>query len=175
MSLNNQLNLLLKEIQDPYAQENFYRLKLYLENQLGSTGSLTQVINNITTGTLNAQSATKLKITRIAQEPILSQEVVKAYSDTHVNLATANLLRDNATVLGVSDNDAAVGENVDIILLGVVSNPAFSVFSLHDPLFLDVDGGITNVKRTTGFHTIVGECLGGNQILFKAEKPITLA
>lgn len=47
MSLTNSIDLLLKEIEDPYVQENFYRLKLYLErlDSGGGTGSITQNIN----------------------------------------------------------------------------------------------------------------------------------
>jgi hypothetical protein len=39
----NRLDLLLKEIDDPYVQENFYRLKLYLEQTGFQVGD---VINN---------------------------------------------------------------------------------------------------------------------------------
>jgi len=48
MSLTTNLDLLLKEIEDPYVQENFYRLKLYL-NSLES--GVTTIIRDGTGGT----------------------------------------------------------------------------------------------------------------------------
>ena len=44
MSQTNSLDVLLKEIKDPYAQENWYRLKLYLE-RLNKTGGDTNITN----------------------------------------------------------------------------------------------------------------------------------
>lgn len=125
------------------------------------------------TGTVD--SATKLKLTRTAQEAILKGEVVRAFSTTHVSLATANDTKDKAQIFGVADNDAAIGEDVSVILLGVSTDPAFSVFALNDQLFLDEDGGITNTKRTTGYHVTVGKSLGGNDILFNPGVPAVIA
>lgn len=50
---NTKLDLLLKEIQDPYVQENFYRLKLYIDKliddgQIGVSSGDTIVNQNIT-------------------------------------------------------------------------------------------------------------------------------
>jgi hypothetical protein len=120
-------------------------------------------------------SATKLKITRIAQEAIVASELVRAFSTTHVALATGDSTKQNAMVLGIADAGAAIGETVDVILLGVVTDAIFSVFNLNDPLFLDVDGGITNVKRTAGYHVPVGKSLGGNDILFQSTNPTVIA
>ena len=120
-------------------------------------------------------SATKLKITRLASEEIFTDDVVKAFSSTHCAVSNANTNADNATVLGIAENDAAIGEDVDIVLLGVISSTSFSVFSLNDPLFLDLDGTITNTKRTSGYHVVIGDSLGGNDIMFRPEKPVTIA
>jgi len=136
-----------------------------------TTGELDRIISTAT----SAASATKLKITRIANEQIFSQEVVRAFSSTHVSLATGGGTLQDANVLGIADSDAATGETVDIVLLGVSSNALFSVFTINSPLFLDLDGGITDIKRTSGYHVVVGKSLGNNEILFKSENPITIA
>ena len=176
------LDLLLKEITDPYVQENFYKLKVYLENVLvgGSGGVQGPQGPQGPPGppgdtAVNVESATKLKITRTAQEDILAGEVVRAFSDTHVSLATADSTRSDAMVLGIAEADALTGADVDVILLGVITDAAFAVFGLNDPLFLDVDGGITNVKRTSGYHVTVGKALGGNNILFQSGNPVVIA
>lgn len=46
MSLTTSLDLLLKEIKDPYAQENWYRLKLYLETLSSGITTINQTIIN---------------------------------------------------------------------------------------------------------------------------------
>ena len=52
MSNTNSIQeLLLKEIKDPYVQENFYRLKLYLERIGAQIGSGDTTINNFLAGT----------------------------------------------------------------------------------------------------------------------------
>jgi hypothetical protein len=125
------------------------------------------------TGTV--ESATKLKITRIAQEVIATGDVVRAFSSTHVVPATADSTKATAMVLGIATNSAAVTESVDIILLGVATETAFSIFALNDPLFLDTNGGITNIKRTAGYHVDIGKSLGGNDILFQPSTPTKIA
>jgi len=171
----NKVDLLLKEIEDRYVQENFYRLKLYLEN-LDLGDDIINVVNNaITQNATDAESATQLKISRIAQEAIFENELVKAFSATHVELASGDATKQDAVVLGIAGNDAAIGQSVDIILLGVASDAAFAAFTVNDLLFLDVDGGITNVKRTSGYHVIIGKSLGGNDILCNPESPVTIA
>jgi hypothetical protein len=131
-------------------------------------------VDTSTTSTV-VEAATKLKITRTAQENILTSEVVRASSPTQVLLATADSAKLNAMVLGIASNDALIGESVDIILLGVVTDAIFNVFSLNDPLFLDVDGGVTNVKRVAGYHVPIGKSLGGNDILFQSSLPTVIA
>lgn len=169
------VDFLLNEIEDEYVRENFYRLKLFLEN-LDLGDDIINIVNNIiSSGSSDAVNATRLKITRIAQEAILAQDVVKAFSATHVELATADATREDATIIGIADNDANIGESVNVVLLGVVTNAAFTIFNVNDPLFLDVDGGITNIKRSSGFHTIVGKSVGGTDILFQPSNPITIA
>jgi len=122
-----------------------------------------------------SDSALNIKITRTASEEIFTDDVLKAFSSTHCAVSNANTTSDNATVLGIAQNDAAIGESVEIILFGVITSTAFSVFGLNNPLFLNTDGTITNVKRATGYHVVIGDSLGGNDIMFRPEKPITIA
>ena len=159
---------------------------VYIASEFVSTGPAVSVpvitgTNGLISNTLlpaaagAVESATKLKITRIAQEDILTGEVVRAFSSTHVSLATGDSTKAEAMVLGVADNDALIGQDVDIILLGVVTDAEFSVFTLNDPLFLDINGNVTNTKRTTGYHVDVGKSLGGSDILFNPGVPAVIA
>lgn len=120
-------------------------------------------------------SATKLKIQRTALVNIGAGEVLKAHSATVATLATADNTQQDAQVLGIAESTVLAGATVDIILLGVVTDAAFSIFSINSPLFLDVDGGITDVKRTSGYHVVIGKSLGNNDILFQPSNPTTIA
>lgn len=120
-------------------------------------------------------AATKLKIQRIANEDILAGEVLRAVSSTAVGLATGDSTKEQAQVIGIAENNALATETVDVILLGVVTDADFAIFSVNDQLFLDVDGAITNVKRTSGFHVPVGVALGGSDILFERTQPTVIA
>jgi len=119
-------------------------------------------------------SAPKLSITRTASVAIQRGDAVMSISATHVALADASLSTDEATVTGFAENDAAIGELVTIILFGVISDPIFNIFSLNAPLFLDETGGVTDTRRTNGFHTVCGFSLGGDEIFVRINTPIAL-
>lgn len=114
-----------------------------------------------------ATNATKLVVTKTANEDIVAGELVRSISSTHVQLATADNLKADAMVLGIAETSALASETVDIILNGISTDAAFGIFTVGDPLFLDIDGGITNTKRVSGYHLQVGKSLGGNDILFE--------
>jgi hypothetical protein len=172
------LDLLLKEVKDPHTQENFWRLKNLLsdlsisgvpgpqgpQGPVGPSGS-----------TLAAEYAAALKVTRVANEAILKGDALYAVSSTHVALAGASTLIGKATVFGFADANAASGDNIVVTLAGILEDPLFSVFTVNSPLFLDVSGGITDVKRSSGFHVIIGKSLGSNQIFISIREPLHLA
>lgn len=144
------LRLLLKEIQDPYVQENFYKLKLYLDNLeenfltgegiVGPQGPAGPAGPPGTVGV--AEFAGALKVTRIAADTITIGDAVYAVSSTTVDLADFNGALAEAMVFGFALNAATAGQNVDVLILGVLTDPIFSVFSINSPLFLDSAGGI---------------------------------
>lgn len=123
----------------------------------------------------SALSAASLKITRIASVPILKGDALKADSSTHVSLADASLTATDATVIGFADDDTPMGANVTITIMGVLSDPIFSVFSVNDQLYLDETGAITNIRRLTGFHVVVGYSLGSSEIFVRTAAPIALS
>lgn len=123
---------------------------------------------------LPAGQAVSVAITRKASEPILRGDAVRASTLGYVGLATRNTDLGSATVLGIALNDAVEEENVTVLILGVLTDPLFSSFSVNEPLFLDLDGGITNTRPTTKFLTYLGKHLGGNDILVNVSSPISL-
>jgi hypothetical protein len=170
------LDLLFREVQDLAAQENFYRIKAYIDSLAGS-GIVgppgPQGPPGISGGV--ADYAGALKVTRVASVSISLGDAVYAISSTHVALADASNTIDEAMVFGFALNNAAPGADVDVLILGVLEDPIFSIFIVNAPLFLDEVGGVTDVKRTSGYHVVIGKALGGNQIFVSIKDPVVIA
>jgi len=123
------------------------------------------------------ERAAKLTITRIAAEPILTGEPVYSSSTGFVSVADPTGTSHEANVLGIAMSDANTNDSVDILILGVISDPIFSVFSPSSPLFLDDNGGVTDVRPAfpaKNYLTILGKSLGGNDIFISIASPLAL-
>lgn len=173
------LDLLFREVQDSVAQENFYRIKAYMDN-LASTGLVGPPGPQGPPGPPGisggvADFAGALKVTRTASVAITLGDAVYAISSTHVGLADASNTVAEAMVFGFALNNASPGADVDVLILGVLEDPIFSIFTVNSPLFLDEAGGITDVKRITGYHVVIGKALGGNQIFVSIKDPVVIA
>lgn len=132
------------------------------------------VIDKLAAKTPLSESSTYLVVQRFASEAILKFEVVSATGTTTVKLAHNNTTNDDAFAVGVALNDASIGQKVDVLIMGVISDPSFSVFPLNSTLFLDVDGGITDVKPTLPLaksNTILGRSFGSGDVFINVQRP----
>lgn len=121
----------------------------------------------VPTSSSTALSAEMLTKTYNAANVIYSGELVMAIDPTTVDLATCTSTVKEATVLGVAMNDAILGGTVTVALFGAVNNAAYSIFTANEPLFLGIDGAITNTRPvgpTAKFLTQIGKALGNNVI-----------
>lgn len=118
--------------------------------------------------------ASSLQLSKVASENLTKGDCVYATSLTHVGLATYDSTLDRAMVLGIAGSNALSGENVIVTLLGAVTDPIFSVFSLNRPLYLDELGAITDTKPSNGYLTPVGKSLGSNTIFVSIGYPTKL-
>lgn len=135
------------------------------------------VIDKLATKTPLSESSTYLIVQRFASEPILKFEIVSATGTTTVKLAHNNTTADDAFVVGMALNDANTGEKVDVLIMGVVSDPSFAVFGLNATLFLDVDGGITDIKPVlpaATSTTILGRSFGSGDVFVNVQRPTFL-
>lgn len=118
-----------------------------------------------------------LVILRKASENMLRGDIVRASTANHVAIADPTTDRQSAAALGMVLGDAAMETDVEVLLIGTILDPIFSIFSSDDILFLDEQGSVTNVrpsKPTKNYLTVVGKALGGNEILVQIETPKTL-
>jgi len=128
---------------------------------------------------LASSKAAALVVERIAGEDVTEGELVCASTATpgEVLLADANTDADLATVFGIALQSQTTGQPVNVLISGVYSDPAFSVFPVNAQLFLDLTGAVTD-DRPTGparkYLTGVGKSLGGGEIFVSVSTPIVL-
>ena len=121
--------------------------------------------------------ASTVVITRKASEPILRGELVRGSSPNHVELADPTSDSESASVLGMALNAAAIEDDVEILILGVITDSIFNIFGTNVPIFLDDDGGVTDIRPSSpskNFLVDIGKSLGGGDILILIQKPVTL-
>jgi hypothetical protein len=101
--------------------------------------------------------------------------VVASTGTTTAKLAHNNTTADDAFAIGVAMHDAAVGQLLDILVLGVIQDPAFAVYPLNSTIFLDSDGGTTDVKPmqpSASSTTIIGRSYGNGEVFVNVERPV---
>lgn len=118
--------------------------------------------------------AASLQIIRKTNSIVVPGDVVKADSDTHVSLSSFDLTLDSATSLGVAITSGNIGDNIIIMILGVVTLPVFNIFTVNSILFLDSLGAISDVRPINGYLTTIGKALGGGSIMVQVGNPTKL-
>lgn len=124
-----------------------------------------------------SESSTYLVINRITVEPVLKTEIVAATGATTVKLAHNNTTSDDAFAIGMALNDADTGEKVDILIMGVINDPIFTAFPLNSTVFLDTDGGTTDVRPirpSATSSTIIGRSFGNGEVFVNVQRPVFL-
>lgn len=124
------LDLLFKEVSDSHAQENFYRIKHYIDN-LTSTGLVGPQGPQGPQGPAGPSGSigTSLVVLKTAGETISAGKAV--YLDT----ATIVKLSDHSVVsrqkcIGVAKTAATLGNPIEIITDGIYEDVIFSGFTL---------------------------------------------
>ena len=110
---------------------------------------------------------------KVVSETISALQLVRLDNPTDVSIATSNGTCPDATVFGMARTAATVGNNVEIVRSGKVYDSSFT-FPVNDPLFLGVNGVITNVAPATGFLTQIGYSGGPGLIILEITDPIML-
>jgi len=87
------------------------------------------------TDAMTADSSTYLIIQRVAAEPIVRTDVLAYNNIGQVKLANNNTTPDDAFVVGMALNSVNTGEIVDVLIMGIINDPAFNVFPLNSTIF----------------------------------------
>lgn len=116
--------------------------------------------------------AERLSKTFTAGEGITQNNFIRLSSASEVFKATNNSTYEEAQVVGIALSDAAVTEQVEVLLFGILEDPSFN-FSINNPFFLGVNGAaIQNPPTATGeFVVEIGQSLGVGAIFLDISRP----
>ncbi len=117
--------------------------------------------------------AKRLSITKKATHNISALKVLKFDSSDYVSYATSNTTFEDATAIGISLTAATTGNDVEILLFGVLEDPFFS-FPVNAGVYLTTSGGLSDTPPVSGYLSKVGNSLGTGAIFFKSERAISL-
>jgi hypothetical protein len=137
------------------------------------------VIDNLAVKTPLSESSTYLIVQKIAEEPIVEFDLVYVTATGGVKVSDNNLGSNEAFVLGMALADTAIGIKVDVLILGVISDPIFAALALNTPIYLDTGGALTDdiPKKINGanYATPIGRALGSGSVLISVSPPLTLS
>ncbi len=169
------LDLLFREVEDPHAQENFYKLKNYLDNLTisGSTGPQGPAGPAGPAGP-SGTPGTSLVVTKTAGETISAGKAVYLDTATVVKLADHSILA-RQKCIGVAKTAATSGNSIEVITDGVFEDAIFSGFTLNEPIWVGTNGTLVQVPPTSGVLLEAGYYLGENKIEIEIKRPIILA
>lgn len=155
------------------SESNAYEVSDFINSYspIGGKPIITGNDGLISASLLPTVPASSLQLVRTAQSAIVSGDAVKAVSSTHVAPADYNNTLSDATVLGIATSSANPGEQVTVVVLGIITFPIFNIFPVNTILFLDEAGGITDVRPVSGYLTIVGKSLGGGAVMVTIGTP----
>ena len=127
------------------------------------------------TDAMTADSSTYLIIQRVAAEPIVRTDVLAYNNIGQVKLANNNTTPDDAFVVGMALNSVNTGEIVDVLIMGIINDPAFNVFPLNSTIFLDTAGATTDTKPTSpaaSSTTVVSRSYGNGEVFINPLRPV---
>jgi len=116
--------------------------------------------------------AERLIKTYAASEPISAMKLVYLTSPTEVGVGSSTTY-EKALIAGVALNAASTGQDVEVLMFGLVADAVFS-YSVNEVLFLSSSGSITNVAPVTGYSVIIGKGLGAGNGFIKISETVTL-
>jgi len=165
------LDLLLKEIKDPYVQENFYKLKIFLENFEGG-GAQGPAGNTGATGPQGAPGVGGT-VTVIAGETLPALKFVYIGSDGKAYLGNSATFPETE-VIGMTTQAGATNSILEIVPFGLVQDPSFT-FGYSQMLFLTTNGAFSTTVPVTGHRVKLGQGLNNGQIFIDIDETIILA
>lgn len=158
---NNSLELLLKEIKDPHVQENFWRLKLYLESL--AVGNTTIVQNNTGGGSTTTTTSAITKTMDCAVSVGIGDWVYQSPSANNFAIKAVDQNPPDP-VIGVVTSKPVASQAV-VLLLGITD--ALSIG--RGKLFLGATGQASLTQPSPGYQQKLGVSFGDGFVFINPE------
>jgi hypothetical protein len=112
--------------------------------------------------------------TYLSDKPLSGHRLVVIESNGRIDYASRLSPTHPGRIIGLSLNAASMNDNVQVQRAGRVVEPSWS-WKVSKPLWLDIDGQLTQVRPTNGFILVVGVAIALDTILMAniASSPIT--
>jgi hypothetical protein len=165
------LDLLIREVEDPHAQENFYRLKNIL-GDLATNGSIGPTGPQGPPGVAGPSPTTvpKLVVTFDTDIATLATHLVRVTAANTVQRITDNA---SATipngVFGVGLSKPSVLQ-IDVTFTGIVGG--FAGFTVGSPLFISTSGIPTHTPPATGMVQQIGFAVSTSELFVQLMQPM---
>jgi hypothetical protein len=165
-----------REITDPYVQENFFRLRKYLEDiDTGVTGSVGPQGPQGPVGPAGPSSTTSLRVTSTFTTDVGTnvKDLVKVSGVSSVTKIT-----DNSTasipngIFGLGYQKPSPTQ-IEVIFLGILGG--FSGFTTGSPLFISTLGTLTHLVPASGMVQQVGFAISTTEIFINLMQPMRRA
>jgi len=167
------LDLLLREIDDKYIAENFYRIQKYLE----------ALSLSVTEGPAGADGATGPQgpqgpagasgsITLVAGETLSALKFVYVAADGFAYRGSSTSYT-TSQVIGITITAASVGNSVTVATFGEVVDGSFS-FGVSNPIFLTTLGSFSTTPPASGHVVKLGHGLDNGKIFVDIDETIIL-
>jgi hypothetical protein len=112
-------------------------------------------------------------LTYAADGSISGHKVVKITTAGKIGYASSSEPGDAATVLGITMNAAADGDDVNVQNSGEMTEPTWN-WIVGTPVFAGVDGALTQAPPTEGFQLVVGTATTATRIVISIKSAIIL-
>lgn len=122
--------------------------------------------------TITASGASSLINTYTASTAI-GGHIVVYQTDSGIDIASSNSVSHASRVIGVTNSAVEVNSNVPVTLSGELVEPTWA-FNSGFPVFLSINGTLTQTPPTVGFILQVGVAISPTKLLISIKLPIIL-
>lgn len=141
---------------------------------IGTTPKKDYALQVVVVGDSPTIDSSVVKARKRCAETISALKVVKADSATTISLASSNSTNLVAQGLGVALQAGLFDDQIDVLYFGQLDDASFN-FTLNAPLFLGLNGAITETPPVVGICKKIGHSLGLGSIFININQTVVLA
>ena len=109
----------------------------------------------------------------VAEYSLSALRAVIVNNDSRLEYASSNIAEHSFSIVGVLKDAIAVGDSGKALIQGSLSDSSWN-WTLGTPIYLGVDGMLTQSAPSTGFQIILGKPTSPTTVYFEIGEPILL-